>query len=63
MEDKLYKISEIAKKKLLGLGEASIRRLIIAGDLKAINITQNKQKNSWRVSESEIKRFLAERAI
>jgi len=61
---KLYKISELERGGLVfGFKMRKILRLIHSGELKAINITPNGRRATYRVSDKDLKNFINSHGI
>lgn len=63
MSERRLTTSQVAKR--LGLdGDAGVRhvlRLIESGDLCAVDISTGEKRPRWRVAESEVERYIADR--
>lgn len=55
--DRPMRIAEVAQ--ILGVHRATIRRLIVEGQLRGYQLRPNTPGSEWRVNESEVRRYLA----
>jgi len=56
MEEKIYTIKQAAE--FLGVSEAKIKRLIVAGKLKAKNVCLGDRRKHFRISHENLMAFV-----
>lgn len=58
-KDTTYKVKEVAE--MLSIHKGKVLLLIHTGKLRAVNVSTGDKRPTWRIPNSDLQRFLAER--